>query len=160
VLIALCANLALLASGGSGGSGSGSGSGGGSAPAAGDALARARELTKTKRFPAALQELRRINATGDPMWNNLMGYSLRESEPPDFAAAERYYAAALRIDPKHRPTLEYLGELRLQQGDLPGAEKQLAMLKQASFFKSEEYKDLEKAIERYKANGNKYVDSD
>jgi tetratricopeptide (TPR) repeat protein len=149
-----------FASGGSGGSSGGSGGSSPSAAPAAESLAKARELTKARQFPAALAELRRINATGDPMWNNLMGYALRESDPPDLAGAESYYAAALRIDPRHRPTLEYLGELRLQQGDLEGAQRELAALKQASFFKSEEYKDLEKAIARYKAAGNKYVDAD
>jgi len=145
----------------SGGSGSGSSGGNGSWSAKPtDPLARALELTKAKDFPAAIEELRRVDATGDPMWNNLMGYSLRESSPPDFAAAEGFYAAALKIDPKHRPTLEYLGELRLQQGNLAGAEQELAALKQATWFKSSEYKELEKAIARFKANGNKFVDAD
>ena len=86
-----------------------------------------------------------------------MGYSLRKKDPPDFAAAEKYYNAALAIDPKHRPTLEYLGELRLQEGNLAGAEKELEMLKKATFFKSEEFKDLQRAIASYKTAGNKYV---
>jgi hypothetical protein len=134
--------------------------GGGQTIQAYDRLAKARELQAARQWQAAIDELRRVNATGDPMWNNLMGYSLRRNDPPDFAAAETYYGAALAINPKHRPTLEYLGELRLQQGDLAGAEQQLDALKRASFFKSEEFKDLQEAIARYKAAGNKYVPKD
>jgi hypothetical protein len=55
-----------------------------------------------------------------------MGYSYRKADPPDLVTAEKYYSAALEINPKHLGTLEYLGEMRLQQGDLAGAEKQLA----------------------------------
>jgi Flp pilus assembly protein TadD len=120
-------------------------------------LDRARELLAAHQWPAALAELQRIDTPRDPDWNNLMGYASRMKEPPDFAAAEGYYQAALAINPKHKPTLEYLGELRLQQGNLPGAEAILERLRHASLFRSAEYKDLQKAIERYKAAGNTYV---
>ena len=104
-----------------------------------DVLGKARSLVLAGRWPEAMEELKRINATGDPDWNNLMGVTSRRSDPPDFAAAERYYNAALAINPKHRPTLEYLGELRLQQGDLPAAQAVLERLRKTTFFKSEEY---------------------
>jgi len=86
-----------------------------------------------------------------------MGYAHRRADPPDLAEAERFYLAALNLEPKHRGALEYLGELRLQQGDLEGAEKQLALLKKATFLRSEEFKDLQAAISRYKAAGNRYI---
>jgi len=155
VLAATSAQVALASGGGSADSSPGGGS-----PVQGKAngpLGKVRDLQGAGQWQAALDELGRINATGDPMWNNLMGYSLRRKDPPDFAGAEKYYAAALAIDPKHRPTLEYLGELRLQEGDLAGAEKELELLKQATFLKSEEFKDLQRAIARYKAAGNKYI---
>jgi tetratricopeptide (TPR) repeat protein len=128
------------------------------APAA-DKLGKARELIASKQWQAAIAELKQVNATSDANWNNLMGYSHRKAKNPDLAAAEKYYLAALAIDPKHAPTHEYLGELRLQQGDLAGAEKQLAALG-GGFMKSDEYKELKAAIDRYKANGNKYVSKD
>jgi hypothetical protein len=147
-------------SGGSGSGGSGSGSGVGSEAAsqgkASDPLGKVRDLQAAGQWQAAIDELQRINTTGDPMWNNLMGYSFRRKDPPDFPMAEKFYSAALAINPRHRPTLEYLGELRLQEGDLAGAEKELAMLKHATLFKSEEFKDLQRAIASYKAAGNKY----
>ena len=155
-LVAVSALAPAFASGG----GSGSGGGGGQSAKLSEPMAKAHKLIDAKQWQAAMAELQEVGATRDPMWNNLMGYCLRKNDPPDFAASERYYAAALAINPKHLPTLEYLGELRLQQGDLAGAEKELEQLRKATFFKSEEFKDLQKAIAQYKSAGNKYVPED
>ncbi|MED5620870.1 hypothetical protein [Ideonella sp. BN130291] len=127
------------------------------APAASDPLAPARAQLAAKHWQAAIEELQRVNATGSADWNNLMGYSMRMRKTPDLDAAERYYAEALRLDPKHRGTLEYSGELALMKGDLPTAEQRLAALDKVCTFSCEEYRDLKKAIAAYKANGNKYV---
>jgi len=140
-------------------SASGSGTGGGSESAqAPDTLAQARSLVQAGQWPEALAELKRINAASDPDWNNLMGVASRRGDPPDFPAAEKYYAAALAINPKHRPTLEYLGELRLQEGNLAEAEAVLARLRKTTFFRSAEYSELQDAVDRYKAAGH-YVPS-
>lgn len=122
-----------------------------------NALATARTLIAQKKWSEAIAELRRVNETGMADWNNLMGYSLRKSATPDLAAAERHYLEALRIDPKHRGALEYSGELYLMKGDLPKAEKQLATLDKLCFLPCEEYTDLKKAVQAFKANGNRYV---
>jgi Flp pilus assembly protein TadD len=127
------------------------------APAANDPLAPARAQLAAKRWQAAIDELQKVNATGSADWNNLMGYSMRKRKTPDLEAAERYYAEALRIDPQHRGTLEYAGELALMKGDLPTAEQRLAALDKICTFSCEEYRDLKKAIAAYKGNGNKYV---
>jgi tetratricopeptide (TPR) repeat protein len=86
-----------------------------------------------------------------------MGYSLRKAATPDLNAAERYYNEALRIDPKHRGALEYSGELYLMKGDLAKAEQRLAALDKACFMPCEEFTDLKKAVQAFKANGNKFV---
>ena len=122
-----------------------------------DALAGAREHIAAKRWSAAIDELRRVNATDNADWNNLMGYSMRKQKTPDLAAAESYYDAALRIAPAHRGALEYSGELYLMKGDLGQAEKRLATLDKACTFSCAEYRELKQAVERYKANGNQYV---
>jgi len=101
--------------------------------------------------PGAIDELKRLNDTGDADWNNLMGYSLRKAPMPDFAGAEKFYDEALRIDPRHRGALEYSGELYLQTGDLAKAEQRLAALDKACRFGCSEYSDLKKAIAQYKA---------
>ena len=42
-------------------------------------------------------------------------------------------------------------------GNLPKAEQRLAALDKARIFSCEQYTDLTKAVQRYKANGDKYV---
>jgi tetratricopeptide (TPR) repeat protein len=120
-----------------------------------DKLSAVRAQIAAKNFPGAIDELKRLNDTGDADWNNLMGYSLRKSPTPDFAGAEKFYDEALRIDPKHRGALEYSGELYLQMGDLVRAEQRLAALDKACFFGCEEYSDLKKAIAQYKGGDSK-----
>ena len=125
--------------------------------AAPDKLGPARGLIADKKWAAAIDELKRVNETGSADWNNLMGYSLRKAATPDLNAAERYYNEALRIDPKHRGALEYSGELYLMKGDLAKAEQRLAALDKACFMPCEEFTDLKKAVQAFKANGNKFV---
>ena len=120
-----------------------------------DKLEGVRAQIAAKNFPGAIDELKRVNDTGDADWNNLMGYSLRKAPTPDFAGAEKFYDEALRIDPRHRGALEYSGELYLQTGDLARAEQRLAALDKACFLPCSEYSDLKKAIAQYKANGGK-----
>jgi tetratricopeptide (TPR) repeat protein len=127
-----------------------------STPAA-DPLAPAREQIAAKKWAAAIDELKKVNATGSADWNNLMGYSYRKAKTPDYDAAERYYNEALRIDPKHRGALEYSGELYLMKGDLPKAEQRLVTLDKVCTFSCAEYRELKKAVEAYKQAGNKYV---
>jgi tetratricopeptide (TPR) repeat protein len=122
-----------------------------------DKLSQARALIKDKKWADAIDELKRVNDGASADWNNLMGYSLRKAKTPDLDGAERFYNEALRINPNHRGALEYSGELYLIKGDLATAEKRLGVLDKACNFGCEEYTDLKKAIERYKANGNKYV---
>ena len=132
---------------------------GGSTAAPSDKLAAARTQLAAKNYPAALDELRKVNDTRSADWNNLMGFALRKGQQPDLAGAERHYNEALRIDPAHKSALEYSGELYLMKGDLPTAEQRLAALDKACFVTCAEKRDLAKAIERYKANGNRHVPS-
>ena len=122
-----------------------------------DKLSAVRAQIAAKNWSGAIDELKRVNDTGNADWNNLMGYSLRKASTPDFAGAEQFYDEALRIDPKHRGALEYSGELYLMMGNLEMAEQRLAALDKACFLPCEEYSDLKRAVARYKAAGNKYV---
>lgn len=122
-----------------------------STPAPADPLASARALIAEQRWADAIQELRRIDTPASADWNNLMGYSHRKAKTPDRAAAERYYDAALKIDPQHRGALEYSGELYLSMGQLARAEQRLAALDKACFLPCDEYRDLKAAIAAYKA---------
>lgn len=122
-----------------------------------DKLVGARSHLKAKRWPDAIAELKRAADSGNADWNNMMGYALRKQAAPDLAGAERHYDAALRIAPDHRGALEYSGELFLMKGDLAKAEQRAAQLARACAAACEEYADLKKAVERYKAAGNKFV---
>jgi tetratricopeptide (TPR) repeat protein len=124
---------------------------------ANDSLAPARAQIAAKNWTGAIDELKRINATGSADWNNLMGYTHRKAKPPDYAAAEKFYDEALRLDPKHRGALEYSGELYLIKGNLAKAEQRLAALDKACFLPCEEFTDLKNAVAAFKAAGNKYV---
>ena len=124
-------------------------------PPANDKLAAARTQIAAKNWDGAIAELKRVNDTASADWNNLMGYTLRKAGTPDLAASEKFYDEALRIDPKHRGTLEYSGELYLIKGDLPMAEQRLAALDKICTLSCSEYRDLKKAIAHYKATGSR-----
>ena len=83
--------------------------------------------------------------------HNLLGYSYRKVGT--FDKSMEHYQTALKLDSNHRSAHEYLGELYLDMNQLDNAEKQLASLKRACpfFGKCEEYEDLKKAIDAYKA---------
>ena len=83
--------------------------------------------------------------------HTMLAYSYRKVGP--FDKSMEHYQTALKLDSKHRSAREYLGELYLDMNQPENAEKQLAALKSACpfFGKCEEYEDLKKAIETYKA---------
>ena len=114
-------------------------------------LTEARASIKAEKYDQAIKQLQSANDTNSADWNNLLGYSLRKKQPPDLVGAEKYYQAALKIDPTHRGALEYYGMLKLTINDLPGAEALLARLDKACRFGCEEYSDLKEAIQKYKS---------
>ena len=114
-------------------------------------LSEARASIKAEKYEQAIQQLKSANDTSSADWNNLLGYSLRKKQPPDLVGAEKYYQAALKIDPNHRGAIEYYGKLKLINDDLPGAEALLARLDKACTFGCEEYSDLKEAVQKYKA---------
>jgi tetratricopeptide (TPR) repeat protein len=122
-----------------------------------DKLATARALIADNKWVAAIEELKRVDDRASADWNNLMGYSHRKARTPDHAAAERYYDAALRIDPRHRGALEYSGELYLTLGDLARAEARLGALERVCSRTCAEQAALQQAIAAFKANGNRPV---
>ena len=114
-------------------------------------LTDVRTSIKAQKYDQAIKQLQEANETSSADWNNLLGYSLRKKQPPDLIGAEKYYVAALKINPAHRGALEYYGELKLMNNDLPGAEALLARLDKACTFGCEEYSDLKGAIQKYKS---------
>jgi Flp pilus assembly protein TadD len=83
--------------------------------------------------------------------HNLLGYSYRKVGT--FDKSMEHYQTALKLDSNNRSAHEYLGELYLDLNQPDNAEKQLAALKKACpfFGKCEEFDDLKKAIDAYKA---------
>ena len=114
-------------------------------------LTEVRSSIKAEKYDQAIKQLQGVNDTSSADWNNLLGYSLRKKQPPDLAGAEKYYQAALKIDPNHRGALEYYGKLKLINNDLPGAEALLAKLDKVCTFGCEEYSDLKEAVQKYKS---------
>ena len=113
-------------------------------------LADSRASIKAEKYDQAIKQLQTANETSSADWNNLLGYSLRKKQPPDLIGAEKYYQAALKIDPNHRGALEYYGKLKLINNDLPGAQALLARLDKACTFGCEEYSDLKAAVQKFK----------
>jgi Flp pilus assembly protein TadD len=114
-------------------------------------LTEVRSSIKAEKYNQAIQQLQAANEKNSADWNNLLAYSLRKKQSPDLMGAEKYYQAALKIDPEHRGALEYYGELKLMNNDLPGAEALLAKLNKVCTFGCEEYSDLKGAIQKYKS---------
>src|SRR5262245_25955353 len=83
--------------------------------------------------------------------HSMLGYSYRKVGT--FDKSMEHYQTALKLDSSHRSAHEYLGELYLDMNQLDNAEKQLAALKKACpfFGRCEEYDDLKKEIDAYKA---------
>jgi hypothetical protein len=114
-------------------------------------LAAARTLVGQAKWSDAIAELKRVNQPNNADWNNLIGYTHRKQASPDLAAAQRYYDAALRIDPKHRGALEYSGELMLMKNDLPGAKAKLSSLEAVCGASCAETEKLKTAIAGFEA---------
>ncbi len=53
------------------------------------------------------------------------------------------------LDPRHRGAHEYIGEAYLLTGDVAGARKHLAALREICLLPCEELTDLERAIAEY-----------
>jgi len=114
-------------------------------------LLPARNAIKAGNYEKAIDLLSEADQKKSADWHNLMGYSLRKKESPNLNEAEKYYITALNLDTTHRGALEYYGELLLLKNDLAGAEKLLVRLDKACMFGCEEFQDLKKSIQQYKA---------
>jgi Flp pilus assembly protein TadD len=113
----------------------------------------ARKAIAAKDFKSAIGYLTKAvqEMPNDADAQSMLGYSYRKLGT--FDKSMEHYQKALKIDSNHRYAREYLGELYLDMNQLDNAEKQLAALKKACpfFGKCEEYDDLKKAIDTYKA---------
>ena len=116
-------------------------------------IVAARKAIEAKDFKSAVGHLTKAvqeepkNADA----HSMLGYSYRKVGT--FDKSMEHYQTALKIDSGHRSAHEYLGELYLDMNQPDNAEKQLAALKKACpfFGKCEEFEDLKKAVDSYKA---------
>ena len=104
-----------------------------------------------KRYAEALPLLRQVLAqnSGDANAHNLLGFAYRKTGNLD--AAFEHYGTALRLNPDHRGAHEYIGEAYLMVSNLAKAEEHLRALDRLCMLPCEEYSDLKKAVEMYKA---------
>jgi tetratricopeptide (TPR) repeat protein len=117
-------------------------------------IARYREaaaLIKAERFDdaiAALQAMPNADLSADVQ--NYLGFAHRKLKLME--ASRGYYERALALDPQHKGALEYYGEWHAEAGDLVGAQKLLARLKDVcGGTNCEEYAELAKAIKTREA---------
>ena len=115
----------------------------------------AKAAIEQKRYAEALPLLQQALALnrGDANTYNLLGFVYRKTGNLD--AAFRYYDMALRLNPDHRGAHEYIGEAYLMVNNLAKAEEHLRALDRLCMLPCEEYIDLQKAVETYKAGGER-----
>ena len=112
-----------------------------------------RKAIDAKDYKAAVGHLTKAvqELPNDADAHNMLGYSYRKTG--SFDKSMEHYQRALKLDSNNRGAHEYLGELYLDLNQPDNAEKQLAALKKACpfFGTCEEFEDLKKAIDGYKA---------
>jgi Flp pilus assembly protein TadD len=112
-----------------------------------------RKAIEAKDFKAAIGHLTKAvqEEPKNSDAHNFLGYSYRKVGT--FDKSMEHYQTALKLDSNNRSAHEYLGELYLDLNQPENSEKQLAALKKACpfFGKCEEFDDLKKAIDAYKA---------
>lgn len=96
-----------------------------------DAYQRGREALADRNYEAAidhLQDALKSDPNNADCLNNL-GFALRQMSDKYLNDAYKYYLMALKVNPNHEETLEFLGELYITQGDLLKANDILKKLK-------------------------------
>jgi len=113
--------------------------------------AAGKKAIEAKNWSEAVNRLT-IAAKRDPEsadLQNYLGYAYRNLK--QFDAAFAHYKRSIELNPRHRGAHEYIGEAYLMVGDLGGAERHLAALREICLLPCEELTDLEKHVKDYKA---------
>jgi Flp pilus assembly protein TadD len=110
----------------------------------GELYQQGRLLAKQGQYEWALTALNAVQDQTDPHVLNYLGYSNRKAGRLDIAIT--YYNKALAIDPNFVLAREYLGEGYVAAGKLDLAKEQLAEIASRAGTDSEEYIDLNAAI--------------
>jgi len=123
------------------------------APTASERLEAAHKAIQAKDWKKAMVELQAAerDEPRNPDVHNLIGYTYRMQPNPDLPKSFDHYNTALKYNPNHKGTLEYMGEAYLMDKKPAEAEKLLARLETVCGNKTcDEYQELYKAIADYK----------
>ena len=114
-------------------------------------FAAGKKAIEAKDWRAAIKSLSSaaLRDTRNADIQNYLGFAYRNSG--DLDSAFRHYERALLLSPRHRGAHEYVGEAYLMAGNLAKAEEHLAKLREICLVPCEEYDDLRKKIEEYRA---------
>ena len=117
--------------------------------------ASGKKAIEAKNWNAAIKSLSSaaLRDTRNPDLQNYLGYAYRNAGQIDLAF--KHYERALQLNPRHRGAHEYVGEAYLLVDNLPKAEEHLAALKNICLLPCEEYDDLKKQINVYRARAGK-----
>lgn len=110
-----------------------------------------RALAYAGRYEEAIDILKLAEDRNDPRVLNMLGYSHRKQG--HLLIGLGYYEEALRIDPDHVLTREYMGEAFLQMGDLASARSQLDEIARRAGADSKEYGELAAHIAAFEQKG-------
>jgi tetratricopeptide (TPR) repeat protein len=123
--------------------------------AAGDgAYLEAVGLINEGRYDAAIVSLQRAEAAFGPHPDVLTYLGFAHRKLGRFDVAEGYYRAALAAAPTHRGATEYYGELKVERGDLAGAEAMLTRLETLCRFGCAEAEELRRWIDAARATAS------
>ena len=112
--------------------------------------ASGKDAIKKKHWSKAIAYMKNVVASDENKAadaHNYLGYAYRNLGQYDNAMS--HYKEALRLNPKHRGALEYMGEAYLKLDNPAAAKKLLTTLDDICTFGCPEYNDLKAAIEKY-----------
>jgi tetratricopeptide (TPR) repeat protein len=116
--------------------------------AAGDAAyVEAVALINEARYEDAIRTLRATERAFGPHPDVLTYLGFAHRKLGRYEDAERYYGLALAAAPEHRGATEYLGEMRIEQGNLPEARRLLGRLETLCDFGCIEADELRRWID-------------
>jgi tetratricopeptide (TPR) repeat protein len=117
-------------------------------------LKQAKIFIKAENYQSAIKYLKKavVNEPDNADIYNLLGYSYRKFG--DRINGHLNYNKALELDPEHEGTLEYQGQLFLQEGNLDKAKENLKKLDDLCLFNCDEYESLKTAVENYGMNSD------
>ena len=110
------------------------------------------DLIHEKKYKKAIKLLEKVikrkdlnERTAD--FYNLLGYSYRKQSNPDLDKSYSFYMVALKADPNHIPTLEYLSELYIELGN---ENKSIELIKKIKYLDNNNFTDYPKIDKKTK----------